>query len=137
MLDATAVDAYLRVMPIVRSVVRYDAKPWTLNAERRMHHMTRAKLAREWRSAFAWLARTHRVPRAEGAVLIVQPHRAKGRAQDCDACHPAAKAAIDGLVDAGVLKSDGPTDVVEIRYLAALPDSVDGLSIIVCSRPTA
>lgn len=132
MLDAASLEAYLRSVPLVRSVVRYDQKPWTLNAERRMHHMQRAARAREWRNAFGWLARRNRIPTFDRAVLIVQPHIAKGKPQDVDACHPAAKAAIDGLVDAGVLISDGPRHVIEIRYMAALPDSQDGLSIVIC-----
>lgn len=97
-----------------------------------MHYQTRAALAREWRTAFAGLARLKRMPPFERAVLIIQPHHVKGPVQDVDACHPAAKAAIDGLVDAGVLKTDGPAHVVEIRYMKSLPDSRNGLTIIVC-----
>lgn len=136
MLDVVRLEGYLRDVPTFVSVVRYDRRPWTLNAERRMHRMERAALAREWREAFAWLARAERVPSFEQAVVIVQPHVARGPFQDCDACHPAAKAAIDGLVDAGVLITDGPRHVVEIRYVAALHDSKDGLSLILCQRPT-
>ena len=134
MLDPASLEAYLRRVPTIRCHVRYDKRPWTLNAERRMHRYQRAETVREWRAAFAYLARAHKAPRFERAVVIVQPHRAKGPQQDTDACHPAAKAAIDGLVDAGVLKSDGPNHVVEIRYLAALPDSTDGLSLILCEH---
>lgn len=132
MLDPEALDAYLRTVPRVIAVVRYDQRPWTLNRERRMHRMERAAHAREWREAFGWLAIRNKVPAFERAVVIVQPHLAGGPMPDVDACHPAAKAAIDGLVDAGVLKSDGPRHVIEVRYMAALPDSQDGLSILVC-----
>jgi hypothetical protein len=136
MLDLNDIESYLRSMDEIRlvSVVRYDKRPHTLNAERRLHHMQRAKLAREWRDAFNWLARLHRLPRLEAAVVIVQPHRAKGPAQDADACHPAAKAAIDGLVDAGVLPSDGPKHLLEVRYMTAIPDPKDGLSLVICER---
>lgn len=119
-------------MPLICSVVRYNKKPWTLNAERRMHYQARAALAREWRDSFMILARANQIPRFEQAVLIVQPHHVKGPLQDVDACHPAAKSAIDGLVDAGVLIGDGPKYVIEIRYMASLPDSADGLSILIC-----
>lgn len=135
MLDFQSLEAYLQSVPRVCAVVHFDKKPWTLNAERRMHRMQRAANAFEWREAFGWLARRERVPAFERAVLIVQPYRAKGPAQDVDACHPAAKAAIDGLVDAGVLISDGPKHVIEIRYMAAIPAATDGLSIIIC-QPT-
>lgn len=97
-----------------------------------MHYQARAILAREWRHAFMILAKANAVKKFEQAVLIIQPHHASGPVQDVDACHPAAKAAIDGLVDAGVLKTDGPNHVVEIRYMKSLPDSVSGLSVILC-----
>ena len=134
MLDPASLEAYLDRVPRIRSHIRFDKRPWTLNSERRMHRYERAAAAREWRTAFAVLARANRTPTFARAVVIVQPHRAKGPKQDADACHPAAKAAIDGLVDAGVLKSDGPDHVVEIRYLAAVPDSTDALSIFLCEH---
>lgn len=119
-------------MTLVCSVVRFNKRPWTLNAERRMHYMTRAALVREWREAFMMLARVNQVIVFKKAVVIVQPYHSKGPRQDVDACHPAAKAAIDGLVDAGVLISDGPEHLIEIRYMASIHDSVDGLSLIIC-----
>lgn len=97
-----------------------------------MHYQGRAALAREWRQAFFWLAKANKVVAYEKAVVIVQPYYVKGPRQDVDACSPAAKAAIDGLVDAGVLITDGPNHVIEIRYMASLPDSVEGLSLIIC-----
>jgi hypothetical protein len=134
MLDLGGLDPYGDPMPTHIAVVRYDKRPWTLNAERSMHRMERAKLAREWRDAFHWLARMNHLPKVEQAIILVQPHLKGKRSQDCDACHPAAKAAIDGLVDAGVLKGDSPQYVTEIRYLAPLMDSTDGLTIIVAER---
>lgn len=132
MLDPSRKISYLSVMPSSCSVVRFNAKPWTLNSERRMHYQARAILAREWRHAFMILAKANALPNFNQAVLIIQPHHVAGPVQDVDACHPAAKAAIDGLVDAGVLKTDGPKHVVEIRYLKSLLDSVSGLSVIIC-----
>ncbi len=132
MLDPSRKISYLSGMPSSSAVVRFNGKPWTLNSERRMHYQARAILAREWRYAFMILAKANAVPKFDQVVLIIQPHHVSGPVQDVDACHPAAKAAIDGLVDAGVLKTDGPQHVAEIRYLKSLLDSVSGLSVIIC-----
>lgn len=117
-------------------VIRYDQRPWTLNAERRMHRLERARTAREWRTAFAVLAAANRVGAfgSTPVIVLIQPHLAHGRMFDCDACHPAAKAAIDGLVDAGVLDGDDPEHVTEIRYLRPLRDSADGLTVVILPR---
>jgi len=132
----TAVDGftYGETVPTKIAVVTYEARPWTMNADRQMHHMARAKLVREWRDAFCWLARKERIKPMHQVVIIVQPHL-KGKAlRDTDSVSPAAKAAIDGLVDARVLIDDGPREVVEIRYLAAIHDSSDSLTLAIYER---
>jgi hypothetical protein len=136
MLDPNLDDLYRDPVAYVTSVLHYGKRPVTLNAERRMHHFERAKIVKEWRNAFAWLAKLNHVPRHDRVVIIAQPHLKGGRMQDCDACHPSVKAAIDGLVDAGVLIDDSPPHVLEIRYMAPLPSSDDGLTITVISRNT-
>lgn len=102
-----------------RWVMSYAAKPWTANAERRMHYMVRARHVAQWRHAFATLARSERLPRIDRARIIVcsiqPPH---GRLADLGAYAPAAKAAIDGLVDAHVLVDDDPAHLVELVWRA-------------------
>lgn len=134
MLDLGGLAPYGDLMAKQIGVVRYDKRPWTLNSERRMHRMERAKLVKEWREAFCWLARSNHLPKLECAIILVQPCSKDKRLQDCDACHPAAKAAIDGLVDAGVLKTDGPKHLCEIRYLAPIVGSADSLTLIIFER---
>lgn len=121
-------------LPDAYGVVHYAKRPWTTNAERRMHHMERAGLVREWRETFGWLARMERLKPITQAIIVVQPHLKGKRSMDCDACMPAAKAAIDGLVDAGVLISDAPPNVVEIRYMAPILESKDGLTLFIYNR---
>ena len=99
-----------------------------------MHHMERAALTREWREAFGWLARKEHLAPVSQAIIVVQPHLRFKRSMDCDACMPAAKAAIDGLIDAGVLIDDKPPNIVEIRYSAPILDSEDGLTLLIYNR---
>lgn len=93
-------------------------RPWTLNAERRgSTHWTatRARTA-EWRQAF-WalgLQDRHRFGPVHIAVMI----RQRAPLADTGNAYGAVKAAIDGLVDAGVLKGDTPDIVRSILFHA-------------------
>jgi crossover junction endodeoxyribonuclease RusA len=94
--------------------VTYESRPWTTNAERKLNRYRRAELVREWREAFAWLAKAQRIPLLPSANIHAQPEQKGGVLQDTGACHPAVKAAIDGLVDAGVLIDDAPQYLLSI-----------------------
>jgi hypothetical protein len=50
-------------------------------------------------------------------TITAQPHQKGGRLQDVSACNPAVKAAIDGLVDAGVMQDDSPEFLTAITFL--------------------
>jgi hypothetical protein len=98
----------------------YEQRPdFTLNKERTVHHMKRAKVVKEWRGAFCELAHDSMLPRLEAIEVIAQPYvqSAKYR-QDVGACFPLVKASIDGLVDAGVLIDDNSKVVVKLTFLA-------------------
>jgi hypothetical protein len=98
----------------------YDVRPdFTLNKERGVHHMVRAKVTKEWRQAFCDLAQEAMVPHMEQVEIIAQPYVLSARyRQDVGACFPHVKAAIDGLVDAGVLIDDHSQIVVKLTFLA-------------------
>jgi len=100
----------------------YEQRPdFTLNKERTVHHMARAKIVKEWRGAFCELAQEAMVPRLEMIEVIAQPYVATARyRQDVGACFPVVKAAIDGLVDAGVLIDDNAKVVVKLTFLAPI-----------------
>ena len=108
----------------------HGARPWTSNAERRWHHMERANKERDQREAFSWLAKAHEVPNLKAVVVHATP-LAKDRRwrQDVGGCFPAVKAAIDGLVDRGVLQDDDPTFVKALTFYPAEVGGVDGLRI--------
>ena len=91
---------------------------WTVNAERRMHHHERARRVRETRDAFCWLTRAAHVPRLDRVVFVAQPLASSRRGrQDVGACLPSVKAAVDGVVDAGVLVDDDDRHVVALTFL--------------------
>lgn len=99
----------------------YEERPWTLNNERKLHHMTRAKMVKQWRQAYCELAQEAMMPNIMVVKVIAQPYVLNARyRQDVGACFPAVKAAIDGVVDAGVLIDDNANIVVELTFLAPL-----------------
>lgn len=95
----------------------YPSRPWTLNTERTWHHHKRAKFVKEWREAFCLLAIAQRVPSVTAIEVVATPLLSgRGRTQDVGACFPAVKAAVDGLVDAGVIPEDNPTYVKMLAF---------------------
>jgi hypothetical protein len=97
-------------------LIEYNEKPWTHNAERRMNMHARGKLTKQWRTDFCLLAKYEKIPRLVWAKIIVTPYQSRGKLQDVAACAPAAKAAIDGIVDAGVLPDDSSRYVTSIEF---------------------
>lgn len=115
-------------------VVEHRARPWTTNAERKASRWERADLTRTWREAFCVLARAQRIPTLDRVRITVEPLQARGPLQDTAACNPAAKAAIDGLVDAYVVPDDTGRHVAEIVFLPARKD-YDALRLTITELP--
>ena len=108
--------------------LRYERRPWTLNVERQQNRFRRAKLTKEWREHFAALA-ADLAPMTAVAVIAQPELRHRGSMPDTGACIGAVKAAIDGLVDAGVLIEDGPAVVKALTFLAPKVTGVDALEL--------
>lgn len=96
-------------MPLKQVSFRFEARPWTLNQERRgsTHWSKRAAMVAEWRQAFGWLGVQQKVKFA--AVDVHVEVVMKKPLADTGNAYGSVKAAIDGLVDAGVLPGDGPS----------------------------
>lgn len=110
----------------------YPSRPWAANDERRWHWATRSAKVREWREAFAQLARVERMPRLERVRVVVVPHvRNRRSLADVAACAGAVKASVDGLVDAGVLPDDTPDVVVELVFRAPMVGGKEGMALVV------
>ena len=111
----------------------YRARPWTMNAERKgTNHWSQTRLrTAEWRKAF-WalgIQQRRRYRRAKITVEVMMRHPVA----DTGACFPAVKAAIDGLVDAGVLPGDTGQFVPSITFLAPVrvgKDQVETLTLV-------
>jgi crossover junction endodeoxyribonuclease RusA len=114
----------------VHFILSYKSKPLTVNTERKGNRWGRAEHVKEWREAFAWLARKERMPRMRWINVTVQPFQSRGRLQDVAACLPSAKAAIDGIVDAGVLPDDSGEYVRMVTFLPCVRGE-DMLSLII------
>jgi Holliday junction resolvase RusA-like endonuclease len=83
--------------------------------------MQRAKLVKQWRDAFCELAQDAMVPRLECVEICAQPYVLNGRyRQDVGNCFPSVKAAVDGLVDAGVLVDDNANVVVKLTFMVPI-----------------
>jgi crossover junction endodeoxyribonuclease RusA len=102
--------------------LEFNQRPWTTNAERKGNRWERAELVKVWRSAFQILAKSERIPPMTWMSVTVEPHQKGGRLQDVGACHPSVKAAIDGIVDAGVLPDDSSQYLRSLIYLPPVND---------------
>jgi crossover junction endodeoxyribonuclease RusA len=118
------------MVTMTRWVIEDEQRPWTANAERQWHHMKRASVVKDARERWAWLAMAAGIPRVEKICVVATPLR-KNRASmpDVGACYPAVKAAIDGLVDAGVVDDDDPRHVVAVTFAAPQVVGHDGLRL--------
>jgi len=106
--------------------------PWTANAERSWHYHKRATKVRETRERWAWIAKASKVPKLQRISVIATPLKSSRRAMpDVAACYPAVKAAIDGLVDAGVVYDDDPAHVCKITFYAPEISTHNGLCLII------
>lgn len=92
-------------------------RPRTLNKERSGNRFERAKFTAETRQLFGLLLKNEQVPKLTGASVSVKLWQ-KGRLQDTGACMPYVKAAIDGMVDAGMFIDDTGDHVVSINFYA-------------------
>lgn len=117
---------------MVRYSIEDTVRPWTTNAERTWHHHKRARMVKDTRERWLILARQAGVPKLKKIRVDVIPlAKDKRWRPDVGACYPAVKAAIDGIVDAGVIKDDNPEYLSSITFHAVQVCGRDGLRLIV------
>jgi len=102
----------------------FEARPWTLNAERAGNRFKRADMVKQWREAFHWIAKAQKPPAFDTVSVVVEVVMKKPLA-DTGNAYGSVKAAIDGLVDAGVLPDDGP-EVIRVLCMKAPTPAVKG-----------
>jgi hypothetical protein len=94
-----------------------------MNANQRDGHWSaRSGPTKLWRDAAAVYAKKARIPGLEIARITATVHRADRRT-DCDAHnrYPTVKAAVDGIVDAGVLADDCDRHLTALTIRAGQP----------------
>lgn len=110
-------------------------KPWTANAERSFHYHKRAGLVRDCRERFHWLAVSAQIPPLQTIRVEAIPlSKSKRTRQDVAAVFPAVKAAIDGIVDAGVLPDDSAKHLVSLTFYPLRLWQHDGLLLRIISE---
>ena len=118
-------------MTNVYSLTLYGKRPISLNQERSAHFAVRVRDTKWWREGFADAAKAAGIPKLEACEIIVQPVLENRRWQDTGACFPSAKAAIDGLIDAGVIEDDTPDIVPTIAFKRPILGEQPGLKLTV------
>jgi len=82
----------------------YDKPPLSLN--QRLHWAPKANLTKRLRTDVAVLARAHKIPALDRALVELHFAPRDQRRYDSDNIMASLKPAVDGLVDAGVLTDD-------------------------------
>lgn len=77
-----------------------------LTANQRLHWAKKAEITRDVRATVATLARHHKIPRAERITVTLHYRPQQNRRRDRHNLYPTVKAAVDGLVDAGIVPDD-------------------------------
>jgi crossover junction endodeoxyribonuclease RusA len=118
----------------MREWVRFThyARPWTVNSERSgrgNHWAVKGKQTKEWREAFYLLGLAKRRYKMQAANITAEIVVKRKPLPDTGANYTAIKAAIDGLVDAGLLPNDTPEHVRSITMLAPVQGKEDKVII--------
>ena len=82
-----------------------------INSNQRLHRMAQAKLTKTWRQASATAAHGLK-PFTKRVHITAYIHKPRGGRWDPNNLWPTIKAAVDGLVDAGLLIDDDHKHVV-------------------------
>jgi len=94
------------------------------------------KVVRDTRERWAWLALAEHIPPLMRVSIEATPLRTNARSMpDVAACYPTVKAAIDGLVDAGVIPDDTPFHLDRITFRAPEIAKREGLRLRICEEP--
>lgn len=100
----------------------------TLNTERKGNRWGRAAITADWRTRAAWLAKASGIPPLTRVTVAANPQQSRGVLADAGNHLPSVKAAVDGLVDAGILRDDSPKYVTAL-IMAAPVRGDDGLHL--------
>lgn len=108
------------------------SRPLTVNAVASLHRQAWANHTKHARFTWWALATEAHVPSLDRITIDATPlHKDRRSPQDVGACSPEVKAAIDGLVDAGVIPDDNPNHLLAVRFLPPRICGHDGLELTI------
>jgi hypothetical protein len=127
------------------TITSIGGRPLTVNAIVNLHRMQWANKTKEIREEFMLRACAERHAlgvRSEKAALrptwfeainieATPLHRDRRSPQDVAACAPHVKAAIDGIVDAGIIEDDDATHLHSITFRPPCICGEDGLRLVI------
>lgn len=119
---------------IIELTVVSLGKPVSANAYRNWHWGRRAAYTKKWRAESARMLNQSGAanePLTCATVTVTPTQKNRSAIADVAACYPAAKAVIDGAVDANVLPDDTPEHVTAVTFLPAQITGTDGLKILI------
>lgn len=107
-------------------------RPYTANKTRNLHYHTLAKLTKDTRLRFQMLALAAGLPNVATIRVEVTPTSKDRRWRpDVGACYPTVKAAIDGLIDAGVIDDDDDKHLTSLKFYPRQVTGVDSLRLTI------
>jgi hypothetical protein len=109
----------------------------SINAERSMHFHARAKYVKAVRTLAREEAERAGIPHFDRARMVAQPLQQRGTLADIANHLPTIKAAIDGMVDAGVLTDDRNDYLESLLILPNIRWTHTGLSVAVYAAVSA
>lgn len=113
----------------------WPEKPFTANWALNHHHTQVSREIGAWREAFRLMGQG--CPRLARCNIEVAHETATRRNVDVAACAPTVKAAIDGLVRAGVLEDDDAQHVLSVRFNAPVYTGRDALLVTLVGEELA
>ena len=112
-----------------------DERPWTMNSERSWHWSKRAMRTKSTREKFFYLSKIEKVPKLDYVSIDVVPlYKGASVKADTGSHFPSAKAAVDGIVDAGIIPDDSGKHIQKIIFWSPIDHSHDGLRLVITDR---
>lgn len=102
-------------------IVALPAGMKLLNANDRTHWRTRARITKALREAAEESALDAQIPPLNRATIQAVLHPHDKRRRDAHNWYPSFKAAIDGVVDAGVLPDDNGKHLIKVEVVLGAP----------------
>ena len=116
-------------------VIDWLGRPHTSNLERQKHWRALSPIHKQWREAGAQAAMVACVGSLGPSEVTAQARYRQNRMTDPDACAPALKCVIDGLVDRGVWPDDTAAWIRRVSYLPPVLDRDQPDALIVTIAP--